>query len=271
MSGTCRCRLAGVRCHGSTSWMSTDNCYCLAGSRRLDEARELPRGQPFERLAKHSWLFRRPSQCSLPASRAQVYRAASLKGPGHAQILGPDTPSQPELPPHLTSVEIEHTLIAALRPPAALARVVWAGRGALLSLREANIGLPTYALDAAGLTCLQTDTAPRKHTIREPAALFPAKKRATLCGLQGRREAVLGQGSTLLLPVDDAEHHLQVLSDAPANDEPTVNALHAGRPAYRSPAVRRQQPRPGEGEVRGLCQETPQGTAHPAATHPPPR
>ena len=32
--------------------------------------------------------------------------------------LGPDTPSQPDLPPHLTSVEIEHTLIAALRPEA---------------------------------------------------------------------------------------------------------------------------------------------------------
>jgi hypothetical protein len=39
----------------------------------------------------------------------------------------------------------------------------------LLSLREANIGLPTCALDVACLTCPQTDIAPR-HTITKPAA-----------------------------------------------------------------------------------------------------
>jgi hypothetical protein len=44
--------------------------------------------------------------------------------------------------------------------------------------------------------------------------LFPAEKRATQCGLHGRREAAFGQGSTFLLPIDDAEHQLQVLSDA---------------------------------------------------------
>ena len=36
--------------------MSTDNCYCLLGSRRLDEAR-IPRGQPFERLANGFGCF----------------------------------------------------------------------------------------------------------------------------------------------------------------------------------------------------------------------
>ena len=32
--------------------------------------------------------------------------------------VGPDTPSQPDLLPHLISVEIEHTLVVALRPEA---------------------------------------------------------------------------------------------------------------------------------------------------------
>jgi hypothetical protein len=33
--------------------------------------------------------------------------------------VGPDTPSQPELPSHLTSVEIDRDLVVALRPEAA--------------------------------------------------------------------------------------------------------------------------------------------------------
>jgi hypothetical protein len=81
----------------------------------------------------------------------------------------------------------------------------------LLSLREANIGLPTYALDAACLTCPQTDLAPRRHTIREPAA----------CSLPRTWDAVMAPGTagssaragSTLLPVDDAEHQLQVLRD----------------------------------------------------------
>ena len=37
-----------------------------------------------------------------------------------------------------------------------------------------------------------------------------------------RREAALGQGSTLLLPVDDAEHQLQVLADARSTAAPQL-------------------------------------------------
>ena len=33
--------------------------------------------------------------------------------------VGPETPSQPDLPPHMTSVEIDRDLVVALRPEAA--------------------------------------------------------------------------------------------------------------------------------------------------------
>ena len=33
--------------------------------------------------------------------------------------VGPETPSQPDLPPHMTSVEISRDLVVALRPEAA--------------------------------------------------------------------------------------------------------------------------------------------------------
>jgi hypothetical protein len=33
--------------------------------------------------------------------------------------VGPQTPSKPELSPHMTSIEVEHTVIVALRPEAA--------------------------------------------------------------------------------------------------------------------------------------------------------
>jgi hypothetical protein len=33
--------------------------------------------------------------------------------------VGPETPSRPDLPPHLTSVEIDRELVLALRPEAA--------------------------------------------------------------------------------------------------------------------------------------------------------
>ena len=70
---------------------------------------------------------------------------------------------------------------------AALAPTVWAGRGALLSFREASVGLPTCALDAACLTCPQTDLAPRRETIREPAACsLPRTSSSSVGGLTER-------------------------------------------------------------------------------------
>ena len=33
--------------------------------------------------------------------------------------VGPDNPSQPDLPPHMTPVEIDRDLVVALRPEAA--------------------------------------------------------------------------------------------------------------------------------------------------------
>jgi len=55
----------------------------------------------------------------------------------------------------------------------------------MLSLREANIGLPTYALDAACLTWLHRDSPPQ--TLNQGTGSFvPSEKRAPQCaGFRG--------------------------------------------------------------------------------------
>jgi len=62
----------------------------------------------------------------------------------------------------------------------------------MLSLREANIGLPTYALDAACLTWLQTHTAPAD-TQSGNRQLRSLPRNVRRRAAPWRREAALGQ------------------------------------------------------------------------------